>query len=280
MTSPNHSELQTIARLLYDRTGIVISDAKSSMVQSRLGKRMRKLGIADFSGYVSLISGPDGEHEVAQMISALTTNVTQFFREAHHFDQLRKEVLPPLIDRARRGGRVRIWSAGCSSGQEPFSIAMLLCAMMPEAPGADIRILATDIDPAMIACGAAGLYEADLCAAIPQEMRERFLKLEGDQVRIPDSLREMVRFRELNLHGPWPMRGRFDVIFCRNVVIYFDATAQTRLWTRFEEALAPGGWLFVGHSERVPLSKHGRLQTAGNTSYRLKPDSGKDPECH
>ena len=266
--APNEAELGAIAKVLYENAGIVLAPGKTSMVQSRLGKRLRALGFTDYASYIRLITTEAGREERREMISALTTNVTNFFRESHHFDTLRTGALPPLIEQARAGGKVRIWSAGCSNGQEAFSIAMVLADLAPDLGRLDIRILATDIDPKMIARGREGLYEPEAISSIPTPF-QKFVMKSSDGLRLADQLRGLVSFRELNLHDPWPMSGRFDIIFCRNVVIYFDQGDQQRLWRRFESVLAPGGWLFVGHSERVPLVPPCQLMTAGITTYRL-----------
>ncbi|MCL7464048.1 CheR family methyltransferase [Phaeovulum sp. NW3] len=191
-------------------------------------------------------------------------------------------MLPPLLQRARARQRVRLWSAGCSSGQEAYSIAMTIADLAgQDLDRLDLKILATDIDGEMVARGTAALYDAASIEGIPDAMRQRFLTPEGGAYRVKPPLRAMVSFRELNLHDRWPMKGRFDVIFCRNVVIYFDAPTQEKLWARFESALTPGGWLFVGHSERVPLRANGALRTAGITTYRRgeTPQNG-DPTWH
>lgn len=275
---PSAAELAEIARLMREGAGIVIAESKASMVQSRLAKRLRALGLRDFQSYLDHVQGPEGAAEYARMLSALTTNVTQFFRENHHFEQLRAEVLPPLLARARAGGRVRIWSAGCSSGQEPYSIALLVCNLAEDAAALDIRILATDIDPEMTAFGRAARYDKASAAGVPKPLARDFLLNDVGQVEIADLPRSLVSFRELNLHATWPMRGPFDVIFCRNVAIYFDKPAQDALWQRFEAALAPGGWLFLGHSERLSAERPTRLVTAGITSYRL-PKADPHPEA-
>lgn len=274
-TAPNDTELATIARVLYSDAGIVIAPGKGSMVQSRLGKRLRALGLRDYKSYIALITSEAGVDERRAMISALTTNVTQFFRENHHFETLRRITLPPLIERARAGERIRIWSAGCSNGQEAFSIAITLADMVTDLDKLDIRILATDIDSQMIACGRKAIYDPAALATVPVALH-RFLTRNSLGLSVAEPLRRIVSFRELNLHGPWPMRSPFDIIFCRNVVIYFDPNSQTRLWQRFEEMLRPGGWLFVGHSERVPLVSPCRLITAGITTYRL-PEASNSP---
>jgi chemotaxis protein methyltransferase CheR len=265
---PTDSELASIARILHQDSGIVLAEGKASMVQSRLAKRLRALKIQDYQGYIDFVQTGDGASERKQMISALTTNVTNFFRENHHFDFLREQSLPPLIEHARAGGRVRIWSAGASNGQEAYSIAMTLAELAPDVEKLDIRILASDIDPVMVAYGAEARYNQSTVEAIPQALRHKYFLPDDDQYRAVPKLRNMITFRELNLHSPWPMQGKFDIIFCRNVVIYFDTEAEITLWRRFEAALIPGGYLHVGHSERVPLEQGFKLITAGITTYR------------
>ena len=207
------------------------------------------------------------------MTAALTTNVTRFYREPHHFDHLRDEVMPALAERARAGGRVRLWSAACSNGQEPYSMAMTVLSVLPEAADLDVRILATDIDPNMVADGAAGVYSEEALEAAPAMLRHRYFdKAAGrgsDRLSANAALRRLVTFKELNLIGDWPMRGRFDVIFCRNVVIYFDDATQERVWGRFTPLMTPGGVLYIGHSERVSGPATARLETVGLTTYRL-----------
>jgi chemotaxis protein methyltransferase CheR len=204
------------------------------------------------------------------MLAALTTNVTRFFREPHHFDHLRDTVLAPLIARARAGGRVRIWSAACSSGQEPYSAAMTLLAAAPDAVELDIRILATDIDPNVLAEGREGTYAEHLLAGVPDDFHRRWVKPAGlGRALLSEELRALVAFRQLNLIGDWPMQGRFDAVFCRNVAIYFDDDTQQRLWSRFAERLQPGGVLYIGHSERVAGPAATQLRADGVTTYRL-----------
>ncbi|PCD76924.1 CheR family methyltransferase [Pseudothioclava arenosa] len=264
------SEFAAISDLIQRSAGIVIAPGKASMVQSRLAKRLRARGLRDYASYIDLIRSPSGSDELREMISALTTNVTQFFRESHHFNFLKDTALLPLIAKAKRGGRLRIWSAGCSSGQEAYSIAMVLAELEPEFAKLDIRILATDIDASVIHEARAGLYDRAAIEGIPAPYQHKYLMPEGTNFRICEPLRRLVSYRELNLHETWPMKGRFEIIFCRNVVIYFAAEAQNRLWHRFEESLTEGGWLFVGHSERVPQRPDSRLHTAGITTYRLR----------
>jgi chemotaxis protein methyltransferase CheR len=261
----------TIARMLYDDAGIALSESKASLVYSRLAKRLRALGLESFRDYCRLVGGAEGLGERQKMLAALTTNVTRFFREPHHFDHLREKLLPVLVARARARGRVRFWSAGCSTGQEPYTIALTLLGAMPDVPRHDVRILATDIDPNVIATGRAAVYSDEAVQPVPKALRERWMVRVKDGAHdawgAGEEMRRLVSFRELNLMGQWPMKGKFDVIFCRNVVIYFDEATQTRIWSRFASLLNPGGRLYVGHSERVTDP---RFETDGLTVYRLK----------
>jgi len=262
-------DFRHIAQTLHAHAGIALSEGKAALVYSRLAKRLRVLGLRSFRDYCALIDGVEGVDERQAMMAALTTNVTRFYREPHHFDHLRDKVMPELAAKARAGGRVRLWSAACSNGQEPYSMAMTVLDVLPEAAELDVRILATDIDPNMVAEGAAGVYSDDLLAPVPAASRKHFTPAPGAPGRFSAdaTLRRLVGFKELNLIGDWPMRGRFDVIFCRNVVIYFDDATQERVWGRFTPILNPGGVLYIGHSERVTGPAAHLLQPAGLTTY-------------
>jgi chemotaxis protein methyltransferase CheR len=268
------ADFKSIAGMLHADAGIYLPESKSSMVYSRLAKRLRTLGLKSFRDYCELVGSVNGVDERQQMLAALTTNVTRFFREPHHFDHLKKTVLPPLLDEARRGGRVRIWSAACSSGQEPYSIALTLLSLMNDASRYDIKILATDIDPNMVAEASRGVYADNLMTEVPKEFRERWFNKQRDdgslRWSVSDALRDLVSFRELNLIGNWPMKGSFQVIFCRNVVIYFEDDTQKKIWSRFQSLLSPGGRLFIGHSERVSGPAAQGFESEGITTYRLR----------
>jgi chemotaxis protein methyltransferase CheR len=266
-------DFSRIAAMLHGDTGIALPESKATLAYSRLAKRLRALGVANFNDYCVLVASASGVGERQKMVAALTTNVTRFFREPHHFEHLRDKVLPPLLAAARRGAAVRLWSAGCSSGQEPFSVAMTLLELAPDAGELDIKILATDIDPNMIEHGRQGVYSGQASQEAPAALRHRWFKPMGpgsDQVRVADEVRSLVSFRELNLIGAWPMKGRFDAIFCRNVAIYFEEDTQARIWSRFAPLLAPNGVLYIGHSERVTGPAASQLTPDGITTYRLK----------
>ncbi len=264
-----------IARSVQGEFGIFLPEAKKDLVYSRLLKRVRALGLPDFAAYCNLVESPPGAAERTEMLSALTTNVTHFFREMHHFDLLREKVLPPLLHAARNGARVRLWSAGCSSGQEPYSLAFTVLSLLPEAARHDIRILGTDIDPQVIARAREGIYPAADRDTIPAPMLSQFTERTAESFRIGDAARALISFAPLNLMDDWPMRGSFDVIFCRNVAIYFDAATQERLWQRFAGVMRPGAHLLIGHSERVAGPAEASLESVGITAYRL---AGQAPE--
>lgn len=259
-----------LAAMLHADAGIDLSVSKATLLYSRLAKRLRVLGLSDFEQYCALLADPQQQPERREMLAALTTNVTRFFREPHHFDHLRTQVLPPLLAAAQKGARVRIWSAACSSGPEPYSIALTILGLMPDAAKHDVRILATDIDPNMVAFGRAGRYGDEALSPVPLAMRQRWFRPCAEGMEAGDDLRRLVGFRELNLIGEWPMRGQFDAILCRNVVIYFSEATQARVWSRLTPMLRPGGWLYIGHSERLSGPAVSQYETAGITTYRRR----------
>lgn len=262
------ADFTAIARRVRQASGIALGPTKRDLVYGRLRRRLRALRLTSFADYLALVDGPDGAAERVRMVNAITTNLTGFFREPHHFDHLAREVLPALRGAGGRGRRLRIWSAGCSSGEEPYSIAMTLRAAVPDLAQWDARILATDIDTDMVAHGEAGVYEAGRTAAIPPELRGNAFALRADgRAEMDAALRGLIVFRPLNLLGAWPMRGPFDAIFCRNVVIYFDKPTQRTLFDRFAELLAPRGHLYIGHSESL-FRVSERFVHLGRTVYR------------
>ena len=268
------SDFRRIAEILLTDTGIYLPKSKTGLVYSRLAKRLRTLGLRSFREYCALVSESAESDERQRMLAALTTNVTRFFREPHHFEHLRKDVLPPLVEQARRGGKIRIWSAACSNGAEPYSIGITLLSVMPDAASYDVKVLATDIDPNMVADGSRGIYGDKLLQAVPADLRLRWFTPgrddDGKTWAAGEALQSIVAFRELNLIGAWPMRGKFDAIFCRNVVIYFEDETQARVWSRFAPYLTAGGRLYIGHSERLTGAAAALFDGDGITTYRLK----------
>lgn len=244
-----------ITRLLHEHAGIRMREGKEGLVRARLTKRLRKLGLPDFDAYLSYVERDATRREFAEMIDVLTTNKTSFLREASHFDFLRDEVFPHLT------GAVRIWSAGCSTGEEPYTLAMLCNEGFRDIASRDVRILATDISHRVLAQAKAGLYPAEQMGDVPPAWLQKYWVQKQDTagrpVREADrSLRRLVQFAKLNLMERWPMQGPFDAILCRNVMIYFDKATQQQLVERYWALLRPGGHLFVGHSESLTGLTH------------------------
>lgn len=270
--SLDSESFNTIAALAYKESGLQLVAEKISMIQSRLRHRVRALGFPDFKVYTKFVCSNEGVEERRHMISALTTNVSHFFREQHHFDILRDTILPSYLDGLKTGGRLRIWSAGSSNGQEACSIAMTLLEAAPEVANYDVRILATDIDPKVINFAKQGQYDERLMNGVSEPLLAKYFTKSQDASEtcyvVKKSLRDLIRFNELNLLANWPMRQSMDVVFCRNVVIYFDQETQEALWPRFQKILTPAGYLFLGHSERISDPERAGFVTSGPTTYR------------
>ena len=254
--------------LAKEQAGITLADYKRNMVYRRVSKRLTALGLADFESYETLLSGPEGAEEIEFFVNALTTNKTEFFRESHHFEHLASVVLPNVIKRQETSRRLRLWSAGCSSGQEPYSIAMTLAETVPDMARWDVKILATDIDTDILELGRRGIYPAAEIQEIAVQLRQNYVEAQaGDSGRMSHSLRSLITFNQLNLHGPWPMQRKFDVIFCRNVIIYFDKPSQCQLFDRFANLLSDGGYLYIGHSESLYKVTE-RFRSIGQSIYQ------------
>jgi chemotaxis protein methyltransferase CheR len=261
-------EFSRIKTRVYQVAGISLSDAKRTLVISRLSKIVRALELTSFDTYVDYLERNGSAEDGQDFVNALTTNLTRFYREDHHFDHLRSFVAT-LIDEKPRGSRLRIWSAGCSTGQEPYTIGMDLLAAFPELKRWDFRILATDIDTSVIAKAATGTYPESELGGLSAE-RARQLEKPGDgTIRVPAAVRELVAFKPLNLIGPWPMKGPFDAVFCRNVAIYFDKPTQGEVFGRFSKLIAPEGFLYIGHSENLGAGGEG-FRLVGKTIYQSK----------
>ena len=262
------ADFQAIAGIMEREARIHLADGKATLVQSRLGRRLRQHGLATFGDYVRLVESDAGER--AAMVVALTTNHTHFFREGHHFDHLRATVLPDL-QAAARTRPVRIWSAGCSTGEEVYSIAM--CLLGPDAGsagwlrGGNVKLLATDLAPHVVEATQRGVYAAATAEPVPAAYRSSWMHTRGNEVVMDDAALTLVSAKVLNLFAPWPMRRQFDVIFCRNVMIYFDETAKAELEARLVDSLLPGGHLYIGHSERLIGAAGAAMVTCGQTIY-------------
>jgi chemotaxis protein methyltransferase CheR len=263
----SRDDFRRISQMIYDDSGIKLTEGKAALVYARLAKRLRALKMQAFRDYCDLVSSPEGQSERQEMLTSLTTNVTKFFREPHHFEHLKTQIIAPFV---QKGGRLRLWSAACSTGQEPYSIAFTLLSAWPSAANHDVKILATDIDRNVLATAEAGVYAANLLEGVSPEMKSRhFEPAEGGQMRVVQAVRKLITFRPLNLVEAWPMQGPFQAIFCRNVVIYFDEPTQQNIWEKFTPRLAPDGALYIGHSERVTGPAAQSLRSQGVSTYRL-----------
>ncbi len=266
-------EFNFLRKIVNDRTGIVVVDEKIDMFYSRLARRVRKLGLPSFKQYCDVIRDEKDGLEAAQLINAITTNLTSFYREGYHFEFLSKSLVPELIRTDPKQKRLRIWSAGCSTGEEPYSIAVTLNQLGLPAKGWDIEILATDIDSNVLEHAARGVYGLDQIQSIPdQYVRSGFLKGKGGRfgkVRVKQDVRNLVKFAQLNLNSEWSLPEPMDVVFCRNVIIYFDTESKKKLVDRIAENLKTEGYLFIGHSESL-FRVSNRLELVGKTIYRKK----------
>jgi chemotaxis protein methyltransferase CheR len=267
------AEFQFLRDFVYQYCGISLGEQKRQLVQGRLLRRLRALKLKDFGAYCELLRR-DPEGELGELASVISTNVTSFFREMHHYDLLTNELLPRWLEEKKNGGRLRIWSAGCSTGEEPYAAAMVLAeALERTGSKVDARILATDLSPQALETARAGTYPADRLAGVSEARRNRwFLKGEGSYegwVRVHPRLRELVTIQPLNLLHDWPMHGPFDLIFCRNVVIYFDKPTKQRLFERYAGLLEQGGYLFLGHSESM-YGLSDSFELVGRTVYRKR----------
>lgn len=248
-------QFQTIRARVYDICRINLHAGKENLVRARLGQRLRALGLHSFDDYIDYLNRDIANQEIDRMIDILTTNKTSFFREAQHFDFLKQQAMPELVESGRM---LRFWSAGCSTGEEPYSMAITLKEATPRQPDYDMRILATDISTRVLARAREGLYNSDVAREIPPGYLKSYFqsRQEENTIRVKTAIKSLVRFARLNLNENWPMKGPFDVIFCRNVMIYFDKATQQNLIERFWRMLRPGGFLFIGHSESLITSVH------------------------
>ncbi|MEQ8660016.1 MAG: protein-glutamate O-methyltransferase CheR [Gammaproteobacteria bacterium] len=262
-----------LRKLVAEHAGIALNDSKRELVYGRLARRIRALGLAGFDDYCRLLR-EDRDAEMIEFVNAITTNLTAFFRENHHFEFLAATAIPQFLAANATSRRLRIWSAGCSTGEEPYSIAMTLLETVPHAAQWDIRILATDIDSNVVATAARGVYAEARMAGVSDERRRRWFSADAGQpghVSVKDEVRELIRFAPLNLMREWPFKGPFDAVFCRNVVIYFDKPTQHTLFKRYEQMIARHGYLFIGHSESM-FGAQTAFELIGRTTYRVNKD--------
>ena len=263
-------DFEKVRNLVKSHTGISLSDAKKDMVYSRLSRRLRSLELEKFSDYCSLVEGGDDD-ELIKFTNAITTNLTAFFREDHHFQYLAKTVVPELMKSNIKDRRIRVWSAGCSTGEEPYSLAIALKECIPSFDSWDVKILATDLDSDVLQTAKNGVYKSERIEGLTSaRKRNWFLKGKGDNegtVRVRPELQEMITFKQLNLLREWPTKGPFDFIFCRNVVIYFDKDTQKVLFDRYANVLKSNSHLFIGHSESL-FKVSDRFSLLGQTIYK------------
>ncbi len=260
-------DFRFLASLAHQKTGIQLQDNKRDMVYARLVRRLRALGLSSFAEYCEFLRDKSGEDEIGQLVNAITTNLTGFFREVHHFEHLKNEVLQPLIKNSGQR-KLRMWSAACSSGMEPYSMAMTLKEAIPDVANWDAKILATDIDSNMLNVGKEGEYSQDVLQKTPSVYHRFFSNAsKPGTVRVEESVKKLIAFRQLNLLESWPMKGQFDVVFCRNVVIYFDKPTKEVLFERIANILKPDGWLYIGHSENLHNISN-RFKLLGRTIYQ------------
>jgi chemotaxis protein methyltransferase CheR len=265
----SESDFQTLTKLAYEYAGIALAESKQNLIYSRLSRRLRALRLPSFAEYCDYLAANASEME--NFINSISTNHTKFFREVHHFEHFRANVAAPFAQAVARrsGGRLRVWSAGCSTGEEPYTIAVVLKREIRNFAGNDVRILATDIDTDVLAKAARGEFAATSVDEVPPEYQSFFPRQAGsnDKVMMDVAIQSLIAFRRLNLMDNWPFQGLFDAIFCRNVMIYFDARTKSNLVERFTRQLKPGGWLYIGHSESL-IGSHPGLDLAGRTTYR------------
>ncbi len=272
------SEFERLAAFANRSFGLKLSPAKKPLVYSRISKRLTALKIGSLNNYIDLVEKTNDLGERLELISALTTNVTAFFRENHHFETVRKDIVPSLASKPGNPKRVRFWSAGCSTGEEPYSIAMTLLEGLQNTGAFDLRILATDIDPKVVQRAKQGRYGKDNVGQLPAGYLGKYFEKPdaGESYTVSPDIRKLITFGELNLIEPLPVKGPFDAIFCRNVAIYFDMETQQKVWTNFANLLLPGGYLFIGHSERLTGPASETLKITGVTTYQKngQPSSG------
>ena len=244
-----------ISKMIYQMCGISLREGKEALVRFRLLKRLRALGMESFKEYIDFLEHDCSGKEIRSLIDVMTTNKTNFFREITHFNYLREKILPDL-----KVPHLRFWCAGCSSGEEPFSLAILLREEIENIDIRDIKILATDISLKMLEKVRQAYYSQEMLGDIPPLLLQKyFIRVRSESTtlyQVKHEIRAMVRIGRLNLIEPWPMKGLFHVIFCRNVMIYFDRQTQQELINRFWKFLHPGGYLFLGHSESLSAISH------------------------
>lgn len=268
------SDYKFLVEFIYQHIGIVITEEKRAMIYSRLSRRLRKLNLKSFKEYCKLLSEDNKQEELANLINAVTTNLTKFFREEYHFDHLKNDIIlakhPILSQNQESIGRrkLRIWSAGCSTGEEPYSIAISILESIKDIYAWDISIFATDVDTNVLHHAQEGIYKDS--GILPKSLIQKYTDpVTQDTFRFKSNVKKLIEFKQLNFNKTWPALPIFDVIFCRNVVIYFDRQTQFKLFHSFADHLIDGGFLYIGHSENL-YKISDRFSLVGRTTYQKR----------
>lgn len=269
------AQFQKFSALVYDKTGIYLKQEKKELLNARLGKRLRATGISSFKQYYEHVIRDGSGEELVHLIDSVSTNFTSFFRENSHFEMLTNNVLPSFVKEGRgRAKDLVLWSSACSSGEEPYTLGMVMEDFAAHQPGLRYRIMATDISTRVLAHAKRGVYTDDRISKVPKPFLKKFFQKgvgkSAGYVKIKQDLRQKINFERFNLMGDFPWRDEIDVIFCRNVMIYFNRETQQGLVDRFYQALAPGGYLFIGHSESITSLKHKLIQVDATAYQKLK----------
>lgn len=270
----NDAEFSSIQKMVLENTGISLSSSKKELVKRRFTPRLKALGLVSFSAYIKYVKS-NFENEITNFSNSITTNLTSFFREKHHYDYLRETAIPVILKRNKLSKKLRIWSAGCSTGQEAYCLAMTLRNSIPDFDRWDVKILATDLDEKCLNTAREGVYAAEGFDKVSETLMGQYFDEEEGIVnhtkkkllRANSELKKMITFNKLNLMNSWPMKGKFDVIFCRNVFIYFDRDVQYGLVKRYSELQNSGSYLCLGHSETVADPASVSYKLMGKTLY-------------
>ncbi|MBI5813981.1 MAG: protein-glutamate O-methyltransferase [Nitrospinae bacterium] len=267
-------EFEMFRRLIFDMSGINLNEGKKELVRTRLGKRLRTGGFGSYMDYYKFVKNDISGAELVSLLDAISTNLTSFFREMGHFDFLKRVIIPELAEKKRATGdmSVRVWSAGCSTGEEPYSLAFTLMDNLETIQTWDVKILASDLSTQVLGKASRGLYTENQIKTVPKEtLRKYFDKEHSDDAplyRIKPEVRQLIQFKRFNLMSPsFPFKRKFEFIFCRNVMIYFDKPTQQTLVNKFYDVLAVGGYLLIGHSESLTGVQH-RFKYVQPTVYR------------
>ena len=261
-TDLSDQDFRRLSSLVYKKCGINLHEGKKALVRARLGKRLRETGFADFKAYYKFVTQDDDGRELVRMLDAISTNLTKFFREERHFDFLKQVVFPTYLNNKNRAGfqRLRFWSAGCSSGEEPYSLAIWLLECLGESMHWNVKILATDISTKVLAQANRGIYPGTRLEKMDRAVIRRYFQRGYNRqegcFRVKPTLRKMIEFKRFNLMHSFPFKEAFDLILCRNVMIYFDKMTQQTLAGKFYDSLIDGGYLLIGHSETLTGITH------------------------